>query len=181
MMTVLLDAIHFCCLACIKETDTISSGNDRANKAAKYTARTDPHPFSTEFINLPLSLTDIIDYQTSAPQSEKRPMNTKGCQTIIRQFLHWAKQISCGPLSADLLGCRDLPSDGTHLQMGIIKELKDNCFCSGIHSFRPNYFPVHCLQCHQIFRRSQHTLRGLPRPIYPLHYSKWILKICPQL
>lgn len=71
--------------------------------------KADPHPFSTQFINLPLSVADIIDYQTSTPQSEKRRMNTKRCQTIVRHILHRAKQTSCGPLSSDLLAYTDLP------------------------------------------------------------------------
>lgn len=44
------------------------SGNNRADKTAKYTAEMGPH---IQFINLLLSLYDVIDNQENILQSEK--------------------------------------------------------------------------------------------------------------
>lgn len=60
------------CSAHTKESDAISLGNNRADRAAKYATQMDPpYPFSTQSLNLALSLIDIINYQAKAPQSKK--------------------------------------------------------------------------------------------------------------
>lgn len=54
----------------------MSLGND---KAAKYaTQNRHLYLFSTQFLNLPLSLTDIINDQANAPLSEKYKWIQKG-------------------------------------------------------------------------------------------------------
>ena len=64
-----MDVVH--CSAHTK-TDTLSLENDWADKADKYAASSGPLcSFSTQFLNLSLSLTDIINYHANAPQSEK--------------------------------------------------------------------------------------------------------------
>lgn len=55
-----------------KKTDTISLGNNRADKTAKYAAQKGlPYSSSTLFLNLPLSVTNIINYQANVPQSSR--------------------------------------------------------------------------------------------------------------
>lgn len=55
-----------------KETDIISLGNNRADKTVKDTTGNGPtYIFSTQFINLPLSLSDSTDYQANTSKSEK--------------------------------------------------------------------------------------------------------------
>lgn len=66
----------------------MSLGNDKANKAAKYAAQNrHPYLFSTEFLNLPLSLTDIINNQANVPLSGKDKWIQR-MQTIIRLIIH---------------------------------------------------------------------------------------------
>lgn len=63
-----------------KETDTVSLGNNRSDRAAKYAVQNGPpYPFSTQFLNLPLSLTDV-NYQANALQSEKDKWIEKGAK-----------------------------------------------------------------------------------------------------
>lgn len=51
-----------------KEIDIVSPENNKPDKAAKYRAKNVLlYPFTTQFINLPLSLTDIINCQTNVP------------------------------------------------------------------------------------------------------------------
>lgn len=88
MIVALLQAIHLpskiaviYCSANTKETDTISLGNHSAAEAAKYVASNrPPYHFSTQFLNLPLFLTDIINYQANAPQSARDKWIQKGAK-----------------------------------------------------------------------------------------------------
>ena len=66
IIVTLLQAIHLPTTVTIvhtpahcKETDTVSLGNERAAKTAKYKTEF-TYPYSIHFINLPLSLTGIL-------------------------------------------------------------------------------------------------------------------------
>lgn len=66
----------------------MSLGNDKANKAANSAAQNrHPYLFSTQFLNLPLSLTDIINDQANVPLSGKDKWKQR-MPTIIRWIIH---------------------------------------------------------------------------------------------
>lgn len=119
---------------------------------------TDPLSFHHPVYKLAFSLILLI---IKCPQIWKRQINTKGCPTIR--------------LYIGLLGLLWSPffwPFGLHLssiRRGIVMELKDNWFCSGIHKISDQIISQ-CTTCkpQQIFRRNQHALGSLPRPTLPL-------------
>lgn len=82
-----LQAMHFlskiAILNCSSQTKADNLGNDRADKAGKYAAPNEPPClFSIQVLNLPLSLTDIINYQENPSQSEKDKWIQKGAMQL---------------------------------------------------------------------------------------------------
>lgn len=73
--------VHFS--AHTKEIDTISSGNDRTDRAVAYASENNPpYPLSTLFLILPLPLTNIINHQANVPQSGKGKWIQKGAKQL---------------------------------------------------------------------------------------------------
>lgn len=79
--------------------DATSLGRDRTNRAAKYAAPNGPpYLLSTQFANLPLSLTDMINLQADAPQSEKDSSIQMGAkQSLDGLYIYQAKWTSYSP------------------------------------------------------------------------------------
>lgn len=126
---------------------------------------------------LALSLTDILDYQMSP--NLKKTMNTKVCPTT-NQIIHCAKWTS---VVLFLLTFRlalishqwDICADG-----GIVMELKDNWFCSGLHTISDQIISqCTAYKSHQVFRRNQPVLGSLPRPTLPLAVLQMDFKDLP--
>lgn len=85
IIAVFLQTIHSCSkIAQTKETDTIPLGNDRAKRDGKYEAQNgSPYPFSTKFLNLTLSLTNIITTR-QIPHNLKK---TNWIQSMSKNYL----------------------------------------------------------------------------------------------
>lgn len=91
-----------------------------------------PHPFPTQFTNLSWSLTDVTDYQASPPQSEKRQMNTKGCQKDYQTDFTLGQTDLVWPLSFDFCLAQIFHQMGHTCRWRLVKALKDTHFCSCI-------------------------------------------------
>ena len=112
---------------------TISLGNDRADRAAKYAAQNGPpNPFSTQFLNLSFSLIDIINYQANPPDLKK----TNGYKNVqnnclMDYTLNWMDFLLLFYFKH--FGLHFIQPTGTYTQQGKVKKLKDNWFSPDIH------------------------------------------------
>lgn len=115
---------------------------------------------------LALSLVDIIDYQMSP--SLTKTVNTKACP-VINQIIHCAKRTSVVLFLLTFRLALISHQWGHMCRWGIVMELKDNWFCSGIHTISDQIISqCTACKCHQSFRRNQLALGSLPRPTLPL-------------
>lgn len=104
------------CSAHTKEFGIISLGNNRADKAAKYTAKNGPLFF---FFNLVSKPTFISSWYYSLSGRCSMIWKDKWIQKRSKQWsdgLYWAKRFSYGPHSFSLLACTFLPSNGMYVQ-----------------------------------------------------------------
>lgn len=113
----------------------------------------------------------LILLMITCPQIWKRQMNTKGCPTV-RQIIHWAKWTCAVPFLLIFRFALISHQVGHRCTWGIVMELKDNWFCSGIHISDQIISRCTTRKLHQMFGRNQHAWRTLPRPTLPLQYSQ---------
>ena len=148
--------------------DAASPGSARAAKAATHAAWHRP-PISSPPNLWTCLVSDWYYWWSHVPKSEKgwMKMNTKGCPTV-RQIIHWAKWTCAVPFLLIFRFALISHHVGHRCTWGIVMELKDNWFCSGINISDQIISRCITRKLHQKFRRNQHAWRTLPRPTLPL-------------
>lgn len=167
---------HCSCPAHTKETDTVPLGNNRADKATTYSAQNGhPYPFSTQFLNLLLYLTDIINYQTNAPLSEKGKWIQKGAKQLSDGLYMYILVNGLPVTSFLLIFWLALTSHqmGHMCRWGSVKEWKDKLVLYWHpQSFWPSYFPVYHLQIpSNIWRKSIYLRKPSTLPFVALQMN----------
>lgn len=141
------------------------SPTKKTRRAAKYAAPNGPpRPFSTQFLTLPSSVSDIIHYEANAPQSEKDTRAPKGAKQLSEGF-HPGPEDSLAPFLVTLCLVLISRPKGHTCKQGVVKKLKDNRFCPGIHKISGQIISQYATcKCHQISGRNQFTLFDLHCP-----------------
>lgn len=150
-------------IAHTKETDTLSLGNDRAGKAAKYTVQNGSLSFLHPIYKTVISLADTIDYQQMSHNLKKDKWIQKGAKQL--DYTLGQPDFDLVPFLLTFLSALVSLQMGYVYRWEIVKELKDNWFCSNIYKVSDQIIS----QCttsksQQISRRNQITLESLPRP-----------------